>query len=814
MNLLYKRGNEIIFRKFKEENILYLRGYNIKTFFLVMLMFVLVSFAYLSRISLQSYGQSNTVVFGSNMPGGYVVKGKSTLSTLTFAKGDPEQRIFNGNGELLFCLDPFIAASQGNKDVKDIIGYHGVTEEDVNKMAAGVDYIQNEYKGADEGERELLAQYYIWHYMNGKATYEFNEFKPKGISESIMNDSLKQAGDYAEKVKDKVKGRGLLYTDNGTQPLVRFSLEKYGKFNIKKVSKFNSKIVEMFPENYSLKGAVYGIYSDNKCLNLVEELVTDEFGKTQSLDIKAGRYYVKEITAPKGFLLDSEVYEADVKSGLSFEFQGKDEPYLDNLKFKLFKRAEEGSDKNLELKGAEYKVNYYSKENANPDKDHPYRTWHFATDSNGKIVFDQEHQVAGDKLFIDDRGNPVLPIGTITVEEIKAPKGFARDIGIISKQNISCENSSVGMSLLKDINHVEKSQKVNISIIKKDSETLKNRPQGKGLLKGAIYEIFRFDPYSEKDIFVGEIVTDDNGYGKLEGLKPALYTIKEKVPSKGYNLDKTVHQIKARIEGVNEESFNYEVESLEKPITLRVLKTSFDENGVKVNLKGAKMALKDEVGNIIEIWMSEEEPKLFKGLQKGTYIVEELEAPKGYFKMENPIRFNVEEVESIQDVEVFNEQIPDIKTQAISEAGGKIVDARERVKVIDRVQYKNLIIGKKYTIDGKLVEKDDSNKIVASNKVDFIPSNTSGFVEVPFEFDGSILNGKSLVAFENLYRDRKLLVSHMDINDEGQTVKVENVITKTPRTGDESETSLYLALSFMSLGIVLIMVGVKNCKLK
>ena len=64
-----------------------------------------------------------------------------------------------------------------------------------------------------------------------------------------------------------------------------------------------------------LSGAVYGIYSDSDCNNLVQTMTTDGNGYAKSAALVAGTYYVKEITAPKGYVLSGKVHTLTVKAG-------------------------------------------------------------------------------------------------------------------------------------------------------------------------------------------------------------------------------------------------------------------------------------------------------------------------------------------------------------------------------------------------------------------------------------------------------------------------------------------------------------------
>lgn len=64
---------------------------------------------------------------------------------------------------------------------------------------------------------------------------------------------------------------------------------------------------------YSLEGAVYGIYADERCTQEVGEIVTNADGKATSDDLVLGTYYIKEITAPTGYESDDTVYPIVVK---------------------------------------------------------------------------------------------------------------------------------------------------------------------------------------------------------------------------------------------------------------------------------------------------------------------------------------------------------------------------------------------------------------------------------------------------------------------------------------------------------------------
>ena len=77
-----------------------------------------------------------------------------------------------------------------------------------------------------------------------------------------------------------------------------------------------------------LSGAVYGIYSDSGCTNRVQTMTTDGNGYAKSAALVAGTYYVKEITAPKGYVLSGKVHTLTVKAGQTTGISATDKEQL------------------------------------------------------------------------------------------------------------------------------------------------------------------------------------------------------------------------------------------------------------------------------------------------------------------------------------------------------------------------------------------------------------------------------------------------------------------------------------------------------
>ena len=121
--------------------------------------------------------------------------------------------------------------------------------------------------------------------------------------------------------------------------------------------------------------------------------------------------------------------------------------------------------------------------------------------------------------------------------------------------------------------------------------------------------------------------------------------------------------------------------------------------------------------------------------------------------------------------------IPEIGTDAIAKSTGERESfADALVEIVDTVNYKNLVVGRGYTVTGWLVDTETGEAILDSkgNKITsslgFVPDKTDGSVDVAFTFDASDMAGRSATVYETLLRSDVELATHHDNKDEKQTV--------------------------------------------
>lgn len=186
---------------------------------------------------------------------------------------------------------------------------------------------------------------------------------------------------------------------------------------------------------YSLSGAEYQLRDLSN--NTVATLVTNNEGKASVGDIKAGNYNLVETRASAGFELNTTVTPVTITAGQTTTLNGNgclsETPANDPVTIQITKNDKDNGvsnpQGNASLEGAEFTVKYY---NNLYDKisDLPVdatRTWVLKTkkQANGsfKAYLLNSYKVSGDDFFVES-GMPTLPIGTITIQETKAPDGY------------------------------------------------------------------------------------------------------------------------------------------------------------------------------------------------------------------------------------------------------------------------------------------------------------------------------------------------------------------------------------------------------
>ena len=561
--------------------------------------------------------------------GGYTVTSQSLVNL----------HIASDTSENIWCLNPHADILHDEKTVMPIQNYVNISQREINYLASGIDFIMNRSGIADYNTRAAIGQVWIWLQMSSRTYYTLNNYNFTGTGSGAFAGVKAQADAWASSHADSAIGQGYVYVGANDgfavdrskgQITARFSVSYNGNLTLLKEALNNKHLVDLCPENYSLAGATYRVSASPNMDQNAGELVVNADGTSNTISLPSGTYYVKEIAAPKGYNLDTNVYTVTVTSGETATLRVKDEPIFDPLSFRLQKKAADTPDKELSLEGAEYTVKYYKEKTEDTTGLTPFRTWVFKTKNvNGLAVFslDDKYKIGGDELFKKENGIPVGLHGTYTFEETKAPKGFVKTEGIISTQIIDSNNQGQAVNVLKDVVDNEKLITVEVDKVSEETTGVKTK------IGGAIMQL------KKADGTVIETWTTEKDKSKVfKGLEAGKYILHEKKAPAGYV---TAKDIEFEVFAISE------VQKIE--MVDEITKTEFTKTDAKTGklLKGATMQILDEHGNILKEWISEEVPTKFEKLPVGKYTLHEAKAPLRY-DLAPDISFEVKDTADVQ----------------------------------------------------------------------------------------------------------------------------------------------------------------------
>lgn len=437
----------------------------------------------------------------------------------------------------------------------------------------------------------------------------------------------------------------------GTVFELAFKVQSKGKLCIKKTSA-NPAITDNNP-CYSLQGAEYGVYkteADAKAdKNKVNTLTIGKYDSSEKykdwsneIELDAGTYYLKETKNPKGYALNNSVVSVVVKAnesswiGSNGEF--KDYPQSDPVGI-LLGKVDKETNKNkpqgsASLAGAEFTIKYYKGlYDSDPAKSGqvPSRSWVLKTDSDGYCDLAKGYKVSGDDFYYASNGDATLPVGTITIQETKAPTGyFINNEVFVRKITTKGSVEDVDTFNMPTVN--EKVIKFNIKKVQAGTSTP---------VSGAVFRHTLPNGSTE------DLETNGSGEITITGLASGTHKIKEIKSPDGYQLNpnEVVFNVAS---GTGTITFTSGTNSLVthgtkdsgdgyatfgnkvNPFNLKITKTN--EHG-KV-LKGAEFRLYSDADckNVVDTQTSDDKGLLtFKNLDvEKTYYFKETKAPQGY----------------------------------------------------------------------------------------------------------------------------------------------------------------------------------------
>ncbi|MEI5926877.1 MSCRAMM family protein, partial [Bacillus albus] len=367
-----------------------------------------------------------------------------------------------------------------------------------------------------------------------------------------------------------------------------------GNLQIKKVDEDNENIV--------LKDAKFDVIDKDN--NVVATVTTNEKGIAEVKDLPFGDYFVKEISAPEGYIKVDTPAKVTIDNTNIIEFVMKNTKKVENGQFKLLKKDSESGQL---LPGAKFDV----------------------IDKDGNVV---------ETIITDGKGEALskqLPVGTYTLKEVEAPKGYELSSSLVHV-DVAANNTVTVDVLNKKIVEKVTGQ---FEIVKVDAEDKTK------VLSDAEFEVYKDGKKVET------LRTDKTGKVISKKLEPGTYTLKETKAPQGYKL------LKEEIEVVVEANkvVEVQVENAKELGSLQVIKKDAESGKV---LEGAEFRLKNENGQVVgEAKTTNKDGVVqFENLLPGKYTLEETKAPEGYKTVEVKVEVNIAANE-VAKQEVLNEKV-------------------------------------------------------------------------------------------------------------------------------------------------------------
>ena len=500
----------------------------------------------------------------------------------------------------------------------------------------------------------------------------------------------------------------------------------------------------------ALKGATFGLYNKEaissgdkvivKADTLLQEITSNEKGKAAfTLDLPLGRYYLKELQAPAGYVSSDEILEFDAT------YQGQD---VKTIKLKSVKKNQPTT---VEVTKADI-------------------TTGTELDGASMSVLDKDGNVIDSWTSVKDSPHVIkrLQVGkTYILREELAPYGYLRATDVEFTISDTAEVQKVKMEDEVPVARLLVNKKGEFL----DSVSLLDNAKGMiehlfnyvtGNLTDVTFNVYAAEAiraadgvsadYYAADELVGSITTDGNGIAQMDNLPLGRYYIVEKETSHGYVLDNEPRYVDLTYRDQDTPLVTYSADwqNARQRVQVEVLKKEKDSDKVLsgaifglyaaddiVSSKGKVLLAKD---TLIELKTTDEEGKIQFAADlpvDSRYYIKELAAPDGYVTDQKPQEFTFEYQGSGTSVAEYAFTFEDEQTTVelskadltdkkelpgaslkVTDEDGNTVDewvSKEEAHII-----KGLIVGKKY----KMTETKPADGYVTAESIEFTVENT------------------------------------------------------------------------------------------
>lgn len=371
-------------------------------------------------------------------------------------------------------------------------------------------------------------------------------------------------------------------------------------------------------ETGNLAGAVFQVIASEdiitadgtvraKAGDVVAEITTDENGYAETDLLYLGKYEVKEITAPNGYVLNSK------SQFIELVYAGQEIEVRDTVNAAFvndYQRVEISLEKILE-----------QDETFGIGTNEEYKSVRFGLFAEEEITAADGTEIPANGLIseisLDENMKAVfsvkLPFAKYYVREITADEHY-----ILGDKKYSFDFTYQGQeteAVCIDCGEFEnRLKRGTVKGLKLDEN---NEP-----LENAVFGLFKPDctEFTEENALM-TAKSDDKGCFSFADIPFGEFAVREIKAPTGYILSDKVYQV-----NITEDGQTVEITAENKPITVEFSKRDTEGN----ELKGAKLQIVDEKGNVIEEWISDGTNHIVKKLKAGKYVLTETAAPDGY----------------------------------------------------------------------------------------------------------------------------------------------------------------------------------------
>lgn len=447
----------------------------------------------------------------------------------------------DGLGNTYRCVDPFALFQAGTFTEESILSH--LSLEQVNRCGIAELWCS---QNVPSGYAGPVAQIFVWKILSADgrfASYRTVDWKMVNYDADAAYTRFLEW--YATNGFRYI-GHGTYWTSGSSQAVARFwAEESVGTLSLRK----RSALTQLTAGNgaYSLAGAHYSVWRDEGCTQSagVAALVTNDTGVSNAVELTAGTYWIREDTPPQGYAPDTTAHKVTVRAGNNNSCSIEEQPLYEApslLASKVDNETGTVAQGSATLADAEVTVRYYDGiyQSADELPAHPTRSWVLKTDPQGLVMVSDDAKVSGSDFYRVNE-SIVVPRGTLSIQETKAPKGYLLEgqtsesdeayTAPIHLAHVTGEGSFTTVMIADQV------ARAGIKLQKEDEET-GPQAQGDATLGGVEFEVVNRNDtvvsvdgtsYAPGDVIGSRLVTDAMGFATTSAdyLPVGSYEVRE-----------------------------------------------------------------------------------------------------------------------------------------------------------------------------------------------------------------------------------------------------------------------------------------------